>query len=416
MMQEDGLAAEARSTGRIRWRDTFLRLADRLLLRALARALARDGTGRLHILLPSGEAATLGGSAGDVDVTLRIPSYRALWRLTRGGSLGFAECFMDGEVETDDLSAIFEFYLANERILTRALPSLLSTPIRDRRLHQTRRNTLEGSRLNIAAHYDLGNDFYRLWLDTSMAYSSAMFEPGDTLEEAQARKTARVLHELALAPGMSILEIGCGWGGMALAAARRGVRVEAITISKEQHQEAVAHVDANGLGEHISIRLEDYRETSGQFDRVVSIEMIEAVGEENWQCYFDLIAERLKPGGLGIVQAITIDEGTFDRYRRNPDFIQRYIFPGGMLPTVSQMRGAAQAAGLEFERLARFGPSYARTLAAWRSRFLHAWPRIQALGFDDRFRRMWLYYLTYCEAGFNQGTIDVGLYRLRKPL
>jgi len=336
--------------------------------------------------------------------------------MTRGGSLGFAECFLDGDVETDDLRAVFEFYLANEPIMVRALPSICSTPLHDRRFHRARRNTLAGSRLNIAAHYDLGNEFYRLWLDQGMAYSSGLFENGDTLEEAQARKTARVLDELHLEPGMSILEIGCGWGGMALAAAQRGARVHAITISQEQYQEALSRAEVRGLGDVISIRLEDYRKTLGQFDRVISIEMIEAVGEENWQTYFNLIAERLKPGGIGIIQAITIDERLFDRYRHNPDFIQRYIFPGGMLPTVDQMRRAARGAGLEFEELAQFGRSYARTLAAWRSRFLLSWPRIQALGFDERFRRMWLYYLTYCEAGFDHGTIDVGLYRLRRPM
>jgi cyclopropane-fatty-acyl-phospholipid synthase len=414
MMHENGLVANER-TG-FGWRDMALRFADRLLLGALSQALAQGSTGRLHVLLPSGETASLGRGAAEIDASLRIKSYRALWRLTRAGSLGFAECFMDGEVETDDLRAVFEFYLANEPIMVGALPSIVSTPLQDRRFHETRRNTLEGSRRNIAAHYDLGNEFYRLWLDKSMAYSSGIFNNGDTLEEAQARKTARVLDELQLEPGMSILEIGCGWGGVALAAARRGARVDAITISQEQYQEARSRVAARGLGDVISIRLEDYRKTLGQFDRIVSIEMIEAVGEENWQTYFDLIAERLKPGGIGLVQAITIDERLFDRYRHNPDFIQRYIFPGGMLPTVDQMRRAARAAGLEFEGLVQFGQSYARTLAAWRSRFLLAWPRIQALGFDDRFRRMWLYYLTYCEAGFDHGTIDVGLYRLRRPM
>ncbi len=415
MMQKDEAATEARVGNLERWRDPLLRLADRILLHSLSRALATRGVGRLHLTLPSGEVAVLGGTGGACEAHLSIKTYRALWRTTRGGSLGFAECYMDGEVTTDNLKSVFEFYLANEHVLTRSLPSLVRTPKHDRQFHAQRTNTLQGSRRNIAAHYDLGNEFYRLWLDASMAYSSGIFEGADTLDDAQSRKIAHVLGALELEPGLSLLEIGCGWGSMAEAAARLGVYVDAITISQEQHRETASRIFAAGLASRVSTRLEDYRITTGEFDRLVSVEMIEAVGEENWQTYFNAIAERLKPGGIGVIQAITINDNGFERYRQNPDFIQRYIFPGGMLPTVHQISRASQQAGLSFEIVQQFGDSYARTLAEWRSRFELAWPRIQVLGFDERFRRTWLYYLTYCETGFDHGSINVGTYRIRKP-
>ena len=220
---------------------------------------------------------------------------------------------------------------------------------------------------------------------------------------------------LELAAGHTVLEIGCGWGGFAEVAGAHGATVTGITISQEQFDEASARVAGKGLGDQVRIQFEDYRETSGAYDRLASIEMIEAVGEDNWPAYFGVIHERLKPGGVAVLQAITIRPDLYQIYRDNPDFIQRYIFPGGMLPTVADMRRQSEAVGLTFEDVETFGASYARTLADWRRRFDQAWPRMEALGFDVRFRRMWLYYLTYCEVGFERGTIDVGLYRLRKP-
>ncbi len=235
------------------------------------------------------------------------------------------------------------------------------------------------------------------------------------LEQAQQEKLARVIGALELQRGQRLLEIGCGWGALAETAARAGAKVEAITISRQQLSAATARIAEAGLAQDVDIRFEDYRDTAGTFDRVVSIEMIEAVGEDNWPRYFATISQRLVPGGVAVVQAITIRERAFETYRRNPDFIQRYIFPGGMLPTLELMRQRAEEAGLELEIVERFGSSYARTLGEWRSRFEMAWPRIAALGFDERFRRMWLYYLIYCKVGFERGMIDVGLYRLRKP-
>jgi cyclopropane-fatty-acyl-phospholipid synthase len=392
------------------------RLFDKVLLRTLDDALRQHGAGRLILTLPSGETASLGRPGPLPDLHIGFGSYRSLWRALQGGALGFAEGYMDGDIAVDDLQAVFRFYFANESALTAGVPALLSSRGRDKLLHARRRNTRSGSRRNIAAHYDLGNDFYRLWLDASMLYSSGIFASGDTtLEQAQAAKTERIMDALEIEPGHSLLEIGCGWGALAIAAARHGAQVDAITISAEQLAEARSRIAAAGLEQRAAVRFEDYRDTTGSYDRLVSIEMIEAVGEENWPLFFETIARRLRPRGVGVIQAITIREDAFELYRRNPDFIQRYIFPGGMLPTVTLMRERAMEAGLVFEEVERFGRSYACTLRAWRQRFDLAWPRIEALGFDNRFRRMWEYYLTYCEAGFKQGLIDVGLYRLRNP-
>ncbi len=383
----------------------------------LDRTLCRHGIGRLRLTLQSGASAVIGDPSAPLEAEMALGSYAALWKLARRGALGFAEAYMDGDIDTCDLKALFALYLANEPAITRALPRVNETRKRDRRFHFGRPNTRDGSRRNIADHYDLGNDFYRLWLDASMLYSSGIYGPGvATLEAAQREKTQRILASLALEDGCTLLEIGCGWGALAEAAARHGARVDAITISTRQLEVTQARLRDAGLADRVAVRFQDYRDTSGRFDRLVSIEMIEAVGEENWPQFFQTVAERLRPGGLGVIQAITIREDAFAQYRRNPDFIQRYIFPGGMLPTVELMRQRSGEAGLGFETIERFGASYAATLAEWSRRFEAAWPAIEALGFDARFRRMWRYYLAYCEIGFERGLIDVGLYRLRKPV
>ena len=386
-----------------------------LTLNLCHRLLQRHDIGRLDLELPSGTSATIGDRSAPSEAHMALRSYSALWKVARRGALGFAESYMDGDFDTNDLKALFELYLANEPAITRALPRVNETRRLDRTFHLSRRNSRDGSRRNIADHYDLGNAFYRLWLDPSMLYSSGIYEAvTSTLEDAQANKMRRVLDGLELSGGETLLEIGCGWGALACAAAKQGARVKAITISAEQLAGARERIAAAGLNDRVDVRFEDYRDTPGSFDRVVSIEMIEAVGEENWPLFFSTVGERLRPGGLAMIQAITIREDAFAQYRRNPDFIQRYIFPGGMLPTVELMRQRAGEAGLAFETIERFGTSYAATLADWRRRFEAAWPEIAKLGFDERFRRMWRYYLTYCEIGFERGLIDVGLYRLRK--
>jgi cyclopropane-fatty-acyl-phospholipid synthase len=387
-----------------------------LMLRIADALMRRNGIGRLHLTLPSGASATIGTGTGAASAAVALRSWHALWRLYRRGALGFAEAYMDGDIDTDDLSAVFGLYLANARALARVVPGIDDTRPADRSFHKSRANTRAGSRRNIADHYDLGNAFYRLWLDDSMLYSSGIHaDRTTTLEAAQAAKVSRVVEALELEAGARVLEIGCGWGAVAQAIAANGARVHAITLSSEQLAAARDRIAAAGLADRVDIRLEDYRETTGQFDRIVSIEMIEAVGEENWPVFFETLSARLKPGGTAVIQAITIRDDAFAQYRANPDFIQRYVFPGGMLPTVELMDRRAGEAGLAFETVERFGASYALTLADWRRRFEAAWPQIEALGFDERFRRLWRYYLIYCEVGFEIGHIDVGLYRLRKP-
>jgi cyclopropane-fatty-acyl-phospholipid synthase len=277
-------------------------------------------------------------------------------------------------------------------------------------------NTRTGSRRNIAYHYDLGNAFYGEWLDPGMLYSSALFEDGaNSLEAAQEQKCRRLLGLLEAKPGEHVLEIGCGWGGFAcLAAKERGVKVTGITISQEQHDFAKARVQREGLAEKVDIRMVDYRDLAGRYDHVASIEMFEAVGEEYWGAFFHKVRDSLRAGGRAALQIITIDDRLFETYRRGVDFIQKYIFPGGMLPSIPALRRDTGFAGLNWLSDTGFGQHYARTLGVWRERFNEAWPVIQKMGFDERFRRMWNLYLAYCEGGFRAGNIDVVQVQLGK--
>lgn len=397
-------------------RNRLHRALDRTVLGVLRRALSGGIDGRLLIELPSGASETFGAADTGREVRVALRNYRIVSQGMRRGLLGFAECYMDGDLDCDDLGALFDFYFRNEKAIDQIGRGILQTGVLDRVVHALRFNSRSGSRRNISAHYDLGNAFYETWLGESWFYSSGIFEgPGCTLEDSQARKCAHIIDALRLDGSQSLLEIGCGWGGFALAAAPHTSRIRAITISAEQLAHARRTMQDRGLSQRVDVVFEDYRDTQGQFDRLVSIEMIEAVGEAHWGRYFQALHDRLAPGGVGVLQAITIAPQYFETYRRTPDFIQRYIFPGGMLPTVGKMDERARAAGLAFETVETFGQSYARTLAAWRDRFLAAWPQIERQGFDERFKRMWLYYLTYCEVGFAQGTIDVGLYRVTRP-
>jgi cyclopropane-fatty-acyl-phospholipid synthase len=287
----------------------------------------------------------------------------------------------------------------------------------DRLRHRLRPNSRRGSRHNIAAHYDISNAFYGCWLDGAMTYSSALFrDGGETLEAAQLAKYHNLAHLLGLKPGQHVLEIGCGWGAFAIIAAKDyGCRVTAVTLSREQQAFAVQRVRAEGLESRVEVRLQDYRDVDGVFDRIASIEMFEAVGEAFWPAYWGVVRQRLKPGGVAALQVITIADDRFARYRRGADFIQCHVFPGGMLPSPSALRAEIAAAGLTLTDEERFGASYARTLEIWRQRFEAAWPEIRAHGFDERFRRLWLYYLAYCEAGFRTAAIDVAQYRITAP-
>ena len=371
--------------------------------------LGRLGVGRLSVTLADGRRAVFDSGAPGPQAELHLRHRSVVKRFLVGGHLAFAEAYMDGAVESPDIVAVIELFERNKYIFNQGNPNGLLRILTRRVLHWLNRNSRLGSSRNVAFHYDLGNDFYALWLDPSMTYSSAIFaDDAQDLEAAQATKNRRLAAELGLRPGQRLLDIGCGWGGFAIHAARtHDVEVLGITLSREQRDYAVDRVDREGLSAQVWIELRDFRDTVGQFDAIASIEMFEAVGEAYWPDYFRMLRDRLKPGGRAALQVITIAEDGFEDYRANPDFIQRYIFPGGMLPTRRHLMDLAATHGLRLETEEAFGAHYARTLACWRRRFHANWPRIESQGFDARFRRMWDYYLAYCEGGFRGGFIDV---------
>jgi len=379
--------------------------------------VGRPSHGAVTVILPSGRTRTIGSVTTGEHATLRLNNFRVLNEAMRRGTVGFAAAYMAGDIEVDDLTALFRFFLQNRDMFENANPGVFRKAAGDLHYHLMRRNTLEGSKKNIAEHYDLGNEFYGQWLDPSMTYSSAVFTSGDqSLEEAQLAKYRRVADMAGITEGSSVLEIGCGWGGFAETVARDyKATLRGITLSAEQLKFGLERLQRQGLDNYATLVFEDYRHTEGQFDHIGSIEMIEAVGEDNWPSYFQTIHDRLKPGGTAAIQAITINEADFDGYRSGPDFIQRYIFPGGMLLTKTVMQDFGDRYNLVLENVETFRLSYAKTLKLWRERFLERWPMIAPLGYDEEFKRKWVYYLSYCEAGFIEGSIDVGIYQYRKP-
>jgi cyclopropane-fatty-acyl-phospholipid synthase len=370
-------------------------------------------TGRLQLVLPNGEVIDRRGADSGPDATLTLQRWRGLWRILFEGDDGFSGGYIDGDWTTPDLAQLLELGTCNEAVLNPRTKNWLVGWARNRISHALRTNTRRGSRRNIAAHYDLGNEFFAPWLDAGMNYSSALYTGAETLERAQLQKLDRIGDLLALAGGERVLEIGCGWGALAeRLICRYGAIVYGITLSTEQLAYAKARLAGEAANGRADLRLLDYRDVDGRFDRIVSIEMIEAVGEHYWPAYFTKLRACLATGGIAVLQAITIDENRFADYRQSPDFIQRHIFPGGMLPTRAIIEREAMRAGLRLVFQHSFGDSYARTLSEWRARFLRAWPRLETLGFSQSFRRMWEYYLVYCEIGFRCGAIDVGFYKL----
>jgi cyclopropane-fatty-acyl-phospholipid synthase len=342
---------------------------------------------------------------------------QGLRRVMAAGDIGFAEGYVAGDWDTPDLAVLLEVLGENWDRLNRLTAGSPLVRLSNRVLNLFRRNTREGSRRNIHAHYDLGNAFYAAWLDPGMTYSSGLYAgEGDTLEQAQRRKYAALARSIDLQPGHTVLEIGCGWGGFAEYAAREiGAHVTGLTISPAQHAFARERMARQGLSALTDIRLQDYREVEGTFDRVVSIEMFEAVGEAYWPTYFQAVRQRLRPGGRAGLQVITIRDDLFGGYRSQVDFIQKYVFPGGMLPSEGQLRAQTDRAGLLWSGLRRFGGDYGRTLSEWAERFEAAWPLVRTQGFDDRFRRLWRFYLAYCQAGFRTGRTDVVQLTLERP-
>jgi cyclopropane-fatty-acyl-phospholipid synthase len=380
------------------------------------RVLDRIRVGRIDLVTPEGERLSFGGEPGP-QATLTLRSWSAAEEILRTADIGLAEAYMSGECDIDRPSDLLTIALLNQQHIERAFYGNWFAVLWYRLRHLSRANTRSGSRRNIVAHYDLGNDFYRLWLDPTMSYSSAYFagDPSRPLEQAQQAKYERILDRLGAKPGDHIVEIGCGWGGFAEVAARRGCRVRGITISPAQLGYAQARITQAGLADRVELSLTDYRDLEGQFDHVVSIEMYEAVGERFWPAYFRAIRDVLKPGGRAVVQGITIHDEVFGRYRRGTDFIQQYVFPGGMLASESAFVRQGERAGLVVEDSEAFGRDYAETLRRWLKSFTECEPRVRALGFDDRFIRLWRFYLAYCEAGFDSGRTDVLHFELSRP-
>jgi cyclopropane-fatty-acyl-phospholipid synthase len=371
--------------------------------------LRRIRVGHLVLVTPDGDRCVFGDPLMQPAACLSIHDWRACRAILRAGDIGFAEAYRAHWIDTPDLCAVVRLAIRNEAVIGRTVAGGLVAQCWHNVRHRLRLNTRAGSRRNIHAHYDIGNAFYALWLDPTWTYSSAWFD-GDadlSLEAAQHRKYQRIVDTLGLTAGMRVLEIGCGWGGFALHAARRGIRVHGVTISSAQRAFAVERVEREGLGGLVEIELRDYRDLRGQYDAVVSIEMFEAVGERFWPMYFRTLRGCLAPGAKALVQSITIDDARFSAYRASSDFIREAIFPGGMLPSPERFVSAARRAGLGACVTLEFGVDYARTLRCWRDAFEARVDAVRALGFDEGFVRTWRLYLAYCEAAFDEGRTDV---------
>ncbi|MBY0564519.1 MAG: cyclopropane-fatty-acyl-phospholipid synthase family protein [Hyphomonadaceae bacterium] len=384
--------------------------------KAVLLALLNIRDGALEARLPDGALLRFGEASGQA-VALRVRDWRFARRVLLNGDIGFAEGWMEREWETDDLPGLLVLLANNiERFRRYFEGNWLGKSINWLR-HVARDNTKTGARRNIHAHYDLGNSFYEAWLDRTMTYSSARFDADERdLEAGQVAKYRALAGHLQLKPGDHVLEIGCGWGGFAEFAAREfGARITGVTISDEQLVYARQRIERARLSHLVDIRRQDYRDIAGQFDKVASIEMFEAVGERYWPVYFEKISEVLKPGGRAALQIITIKDDLFDRYRQRADFIQRYVFPGGMLASIERLKLETAKAGLLWRKMDAFGQCYAETLSEWARRFQAKWNDIRALGFDERFKQLWLFYLGYCEAGFRTGRTDVVQLELTKP-
>jgi len=365
--------------------------------------------GSLLVTVPDGRQYLFKGTEPGPAAEVVIHDWKFVNMVLQGGDVGVGEAFMAGYWSSPDTTTFLELFCINRDATLEALKGKPFARFMLGVRHWLNANTRKGSQRNISAHYDLGNAFYKEWLDPSMTYSSAIFdERTNDLEAAQQLKYASLVRETDIRPGHDVLEIGCGWGGFAEFVGKEvGANVKALTISREQYDYARERIFKAGLNEKVNVVFQDYRDERSTFDRIASIEMFEAVGERYWPTYFQQLSACLKPGGRAGLQIITIQDRMFEDYRSSPDFIQRHIFPGGMLPPPGKLAEIGKHLGLNLEEQKIFGQDYARTLAEWRMRFREAWPRISPLGFDERFKRLWEFYLHYCEAGFRSGNIDV---------
>ncbi|WP_417602909.1 class I SAM-dependent methyltransferase [Primorskyibacter flagellatus] len=373
--------------------------------------------GRIDFVLPDGRIFRAEGRAPGPVAQLDIHNPDIFARLIRDGDLGFSDAYLDEWWSTPDLMAFMDLIHADNDVLFDGFPGMGLVRAFERARFWLHSNSRRQAKKNIAHHYDLGNEFYGLWLDETMTYSSALFETGqESLEKAQIAKYAQLVDEMGAKPGDHVLEIGCGWGGFAeYAAKERGLRVTGLTISREQFDYAQARIAAAGLSDLVELKLQDYRDETGTYDGIASIEMFEAVGEKYWPVYFDTLRERLKPGAHATLQIITVQDKRWEVYRRGVDFIQKHIFPGGMLPSPGALRAEVERAGLRIARSVEFGESYSQTLRRWHDTFNDRWSEIAELGFDKRFQRMWNFYLTACAATFHSGNCDVTQITLTRP-
>lgn len=365
--------------------------------------------GRLDMQLPDGRVFRIKGSEPGPAALIEVKNPNMFARVVRDGELGFAEAYMDEWWTTPDLQALLDVLLLSNDEIRDDLPGIALVRLYERLRHWLRSNSKMQARKNISAHYDLGNDFYGLWLDDTMSYSSALFKTGqEDMEAAQTLKYESICDVIGVKPGDRLLEIGCGWGGFAEHAAKtRGAKVTGLTISQQQHDYAKKRMFDAGLNDQVEIVMRDYRDETGKYDGIASIEMFEAVGEKYWPTYFNCVRDRLNSGAIAGLQIITVADHIFDSYRKSVDFIQKYIFPGGMLPSMTALNMQTKNSGLSVTELLNFGDSYSETLRRWHKDFNVSWDQVHALGFDLRFRRMWNFYLASCAACFRAKTTDV---------
>ncbi len=373
--------------------------------------------GTLEVILPNGRHLLFSGrNRPEISAQLRIDKPRALRRLVTGGAVGFAEGYLEGDWSTSSLPDLLRLAAFNDEALASRTQGLSLQRLIHRLQHLANSNSRERARRNISYHYDLGNDFYSAWLDESMTYSAALFtSPDMSLTAAQRAKLDRLADMADISGSVGVLEIGCGWGSfLERVAERTHGHLTGVSISERQSEFARQRLAARNI-RNVSVELCDYRDVAGSFDRIVSVEMFEAVGEKYWPTYAQTIKRLLRQDGKAALQVITIDESRFDQYRKSADFIQRYIFPGGMLPSKRKLNEVFEDADMRVTDTLSFGRDYATTLALWRERFHAAWPALRELGFDERFKRMWDYYFAYCEGGFSAGSIDVVQIRVEHP-
>ncbi|GHF68018.1 SAM-dependent methyltransferase [Seohaeicola zhoushanensis] len=373
--------------------------------------------GRLDVVLPDGRVFRAEGPNPGPVAELVVHHPDVFARLVREGDLGFCDAYLEEWWSTPDLQAFMDLVHQDNDEIYDGFPGMGLLRLYERLRFWLQRNHKAQARKNIAYHYDLGNDFYRLWLDDTMTYSSALFRTGqESTEKAQIAKYANLIDEMGAKPGDHVLEIGCGWGGFAEYAAReRGLKVTGLTISKEQFNYASQRIANAGLSHMVDFKLQDYRDERGTYDGIASIEMFEAVGQKYWPVYFDTVRDRLKPGGNATLQIITVADRRWEAYRKGVDFIQKHIFPGGMLPSPMALRRQIEQAGLGIVRSVEFGKSYDITLRRWHETFNAKWDQIAEMGFDNRFRRMWNFYLTSCAAAFDSASVDVTQITVSRP-